>query len=633
MKKLVLFFATIILTYSSSIAQTTVDEGAVIAYVNSDRTQILTVRKDSSPKVLFQSTNSIKLKDLAVLASTKDGKSLLIGGTFLYKRSGGAPDSVLGFVRIDSPFALKNKDGFEYTITNNRKFIGFNGGETPHKILKQIDPSFDVRKILPLGVLSDNEQDWYGTWAKNAAGNEVIFYHGKFDGSTTADSGRAVLVQGGYPQGEFHMTNLAVGKDGMMLAVVVDRLSSDNQQRAMLHRWIPGTQNNGNGIYQMSDLSPQIKGLQPAWNLDSSFGATLRIVRGAALPTAEIGLMLTPGDITFREFRYDGASIGALVDNGRSIPRQALPDSVFFFVGRTVAPAFNNEGETLPVHQRHNNGGDMMFSQTGDSVVFITSSAEEGDYAASPKKSGIWIFDIPAQQTYFVFNDVTKMERQPIFMGYKLKVIPPPPQGYIVLTPDTLKFDTVSIGYSQSRTTMISNPSVNGVSISVGLPSNDNFLVTGAAPDTLVGGASGTLTVLFAPTDKTPQMGEIVITYANDSVKKLILMGMGKDTVTGAVGEEVLGRFDVTVHPNPFSGIAKVDVQYDGTEGLNMYLADVLGRQYTISTSRLWNLRKDAVEQFEINSSALGLVPGNYTLFVKNGERTIARQIVLVREN
>ena len=182
-----------------------------------------------------------------------------------------------------------------------------------------------------------------------------------------------------------------------------------------------------------------------------------------------------------------------------------------------------------------------MFSWGGDSVVFITSNAETpgnvADWRASPENSGIFIYDLNAQQTYPVFNDITKMERQPIFMGYQLKVIPPPPQGSIVLSDDSIDFDTVIIGEDSTISITVANPTVNGVSIAVGLSPNDAFLVT-AAPDTLAGEATGTITVRFIPTAAVEETASIAITYAIDSTKTLFVRGVGKVKPADTTGSD-----------------------------------------------------------------------------------------------
>jgi hypothetical protein len=629
MKKFLLLFACAFIACAANAQQP-------FAFVNSDRTQILTVTEGGIPKVILESKaigtlQEIRTSHLAVLASTRDGKSLLVAGVFhFFNLNDDSKDSLQGFIRLDSPYALVGR------VSLDKKTIG--GKKVLHEISFTLeDPSYiEVRKPLPLGVLTPNEQEWYGTWAKNgSAPNSFQFFHGKFDGSGAVKVGTLPDGDPLLPTNEYHMTNICADNE-MMICAIVDQLNSDDQQRAKLWRWNPSWNQP-----QVSDLNG-IEGLRINQNLDSSFVCLLRIVPDQPNKTAEIGL--TPedeGDIDFYTFRYDGANIALGSPSGRKIRWDVLPDSLYFFTGITNEPSGpGDDRETQGRNMRHVNGGDMMFSQTGDSVVFVTSNAvtpnNSADWYASPERSGIWIYDIAAQwpQAKLVYNNPLKMERQPIFMGYTPKIIPPPPQGSITISVDTLQFDSVIVGKTKSLTLTISNPSENTVNgVAVGLPSNDAFIITSTIPDSLTAGQQVTVTAAFNPSAVGEVIASVITMYANgDSSKTFYLRGIGKQETGGAVRPDDLSGFNVSIHPNPFSGSANVDIQFDGREGLEVRLVDVLGRSYDLNASRNMSFDKNASEQIMIDRSQLKLAPGSYTLYVKNGERTISRQLILVSE-
>ena len=105
---IIAFISIFISTQSFAQLDTTLTR---VVFTNSDRTQILAKTAGSNKvDVLFQSASApggrfVNLKNLAILASTRDGKKLLVGGKFVYfDPTNSAPDSVWAIVRIDSPF-------------------------------------------------------------------------------------------------------------------------------------------------------------------------------------------------------------------------------------------------------------------------------------------------------------------------------------------------------------------------------------------------------------------------------------------------------------------------------------------------------------------------------------------------
>ncbi len=643
MKKLLLFISCLC-AFNSVRAQDIIDDGSPVLFVNSDRTQILRIETDeTAPKVLIQSTPLIKMSHLSILASTRNGKSLLIAGVFHFNDiNDNAPDSVQGFIKLDSPFTFVGVNNIPSDSLGRNRIL--------YKIPFVLEePGFiDVRKPLPLGALSPNEQDWYGHWAKNgAAPNAFEFYHGKFTGSgMTIDVGTLPDNDERLPSHEYHMSNLVPTEDGKLLCVVMDRLTQEEDLlRARLWRWTPGQQP------QITDMN-SIRSERNNWHMDSSFICLLREVPGQDNPTAEIGLMPNDvGDIIFYNFRYDESSVN-LQKNGREISRSVLPVEKFFFTGITGNPnGPGDDKETQSTNQRHVNGGDMMFSRTGDSVVFITSNAlttaGAADWYASPENSAVYIYNIAEQwpSAKLVYNNPAKMERQPIFMGKQWKIAVPPPPGTINVDKTSLNFGELFLKDNPSTKTMdvvITNPAANEASVtSIAISGTGelDYSVTGTTPPMttpfpLTEGQNVTVHVVFNPSVLGTRNATLTILFANgDSSRTVSLTGVGKADTTsgGAVDPEDLAGFNVSVHPNPFSGAANIDISYDRREGLEVRLVDVLGREYQIDADgvRAQMLSKDASEQFRLDSKALKLAPGSYTLFVKNGDRSISRQLIV----
>jgi hypothetical protein len=184
----------------------------------------------------------------------------------------------------------------------------------------------------------------------------------------------------------------------------------------------------------------------------------------------------------------------------------------------------------------------------------------------------------------------------------------------------------------------MTNPSTHTVTnIQVGLPTDDAFIITSSIPDSLQGGQNVTVTVAFNPSAKGEVKGSVTAMFANhpDSSTTLYLRGIGKVVDPGTVYPDGLAEFAVKVHPNPFSGSATIDVNYDGREGLEVRLVDILGREYDLLGSdmmRTMQLDKNAWEQLKVDRTQMQLASGNYTLFVKNGERILTRQVILIQE-
>jgi hypothetical protein len=626
--RLILVILAVVVLAGRSHSQVNTSDSTIIAFSFSDRDSIVSYQQFAAgTKTILKSNNAIKVDHLSVLGATSDGKSLLIGGKLNFiAPEDGTKDSIYGFFRIDLPFTLGT------IVSLDRKNIG-NIKILRHCWVPGIKP-------LPLGALSSNGSDWYGIFHKTG-GSKLVYYHGKFDGSGTTDS-LAVEAAGGLGEyatsGGYHMTNLSLAANGMLVCGIMDKLNTgdDRQQRLQIHRWRP-TAPTGETQFQSSQIN-SLKGQMGNHNVDSAFACLLRVIPGQNPPKAEIALWISktdPVNYEMYNFPYEtGVSLSK--DASRNIPGSALPDTLHYFQGwyGNVQNEFDDK-ETTTEMQRYNNGGDMMYDPTGDNVVFVAhDSGPEG--TVSGAKTGIWWYSIKdGGASTFLYNNPSKKERSPIYLGTKAYVEPPPPpSGTIVITPTELNFDTTEVGTSKLLQVTVSNPSDYSVYIKSIEPSgSDDYSIVGAVPifivpDSLKGKSSVVLTIKFSPTTVGHLTAAVKVNY-KDSSKVTIFHGEGYKKTSGGVVDNPT-KFSVTISPNPFRTSAHVSISSPEEIGYTVKLNDALGRNIAIDPLPYSYFRAGAAD-YEINAEALGLSAGTYYLTISGGGETVTRQLILTK--
>lgn len=615
---------------SSAMAQLLLPDTARIAFVNSDRTMILAKWVGGKLDTLIKSSATITLKNLAVLGSTNNGKSLLIGGRILFTFSL-QKDSLEGFFRVDSGFNLKPTDFYNPSLTP----LTFG----PITLLKRINLA-DVLKPLPLGTLTPNEQDWFGTWAKESNGaTEVWFYHGKFDGTGTVDS--VALLGSNHVLAGYHMTNITTTEDGQSMTVAIgDRILQD-KPRFQFITWKPSITGGGVAL-QSGDLTPAIATFRPTTNADSSFGFSLRTIPGGGgFPTAEIGLIPNKTrDLKYYSFRIQGTI--SLTDVGTGVPHTAIPDSIHMFTGQTGNPGNPDDDKEVITPQQggpFGNGGDIMFSQTGDSVVFVTCNKD--DYP-TPIQSSIWLYNRTTNKSTFVYNDPTKMERQPIFMGHVRRAAPP--AVYVAGTANFLQhnFDFGSV-YTDSTGTKATDLKTNSshpvviVSAAITGTGASSFSLVGAPtlPHTVNGNASQAYTVAFAPKSITTFDAQLVLHYKDslqrdDSTQIIDLHGVGvKRPVVGYVNTTAEKFFSMTLSPNPFNTSTEVRVSAIKTGAISLELINISGSSVYKSEVRAITTGEET--NFHLDTKALNLAQGSYYLLLHTPDGDVMRKAMIVK--
>lgn len=602
-----------------------------IAFVNSDRTAILAKKVGGKLDTLFttkilQADRYVKLRNLSVLASTRDGKSLLIAGVAIFlNQISGTLDSAAAFARIDSPFT---NTGLVEGLANPLRV----GGAT---ILKFIfSPEITYTKALPLGTLSSDGTEWWGTWSKAQGGDpQQIFYHGKFTGLGSFDSVK--LTGSDAPSSGYHMTNIAVSEDNKtMLTVIFDKIIQNLPPRARLLSWTPGI--SGAGVpLQAVEFTSLIK--KP----DSVFAFFFRVLpqtqQGIIL--AELGLgPANPAKITLYQLRIINSGVTALTSSSRTILRSALPTDIHFFIGNTNNPGSDfDDRETVVPTRGHpfGNGGDIMPSFGGDSVVFVTCNKSDQATAA---ESGIYIYDLRTNIATLVQNDVTKMERQPIFMGSVPKAVPYK-VGTAVLDKTSIDFGKHFIGDPDAVINVLLTDNTNSLvkvtSAAISGADQANFTVTpGAAlPATVQGQGTLNFAVKFHPTAEKDYSATLTIHYV-DSLDKKEKDSILTIPITG-IGAKNLGvkstasSFDLSVVPNPFTSSTQINIVAREGGSTSLEIRDLLGKD--IYSSKSLTLGAGEKFTYTFDAKALHLVPGTYFVIVRSAGDELTRQVIYLK--
>ncbi len=650
---LILFTIFSMLTADVSFAQTDTILTRIV-YTNSDRLAILAKTVGvNKVDTLFQTAtdargNTVTVKNLAILASTKDGKSLLIGAKMIYNTTVQSVDSLWAIARIDSPFA--NIGGKINTVAGTiggAKILKHFGFDEVQSIL-----DFSADKMMPLGELTPDEQQWYVTLNKSAPGNGAQwFFHGNLSGAGTTDSVLVSQVNSAAAAlDDYHMSNLAVSDNGsIMLAMVFDQILT-NSPRLQLFQWTPGAPAGTVGF--QADVITSLPNFRPFGNTDTCFGFLFRVIPNQPNPTAEIALAPNvKGDLTLYSFRYDGGGSIQLNPNAsRTIPRSILGDNLtglHFFTGVTGTPKLPDDGkEVITPYQGapNGNGGDMMFSPDGNSVVFVTCG--NNDYA-SPSSSEIGIYDINQAKFTLVQNDLLAMERQPIFTANVVhKFIPPPPPPYqvgkAIIDMPSIDFGSNFIGDpSATAKVKLTDTTSSLVIVTQGFisgPAGSIFTVTSSpsVPATISGHGLVTFTVNFTPLAAQTYLDTLVIHYkdslqkaADDSIFVIPLTGIGVKKSTGGVQSSSPSSFDLSIAPNPFTSSTKITVTAREAGMASLEIRDLLGKD--IYSSKALILGAGEKFAYSLDANTLHLVPGAYFVIVRSGADEITRQVIYVK--
>ena len=603
----------LLLVITGSLSSAFAQSSTRFAFVNKER-NLIYIHEGDQKDTLFLPIASQKFgaSRLAVLGSAPDGKSLLVAGRIHFAAIGtGEQDSIQGFFRVPIPEHGKPLD----SVTM------FRDGRILRRVFE------NTTKVLPLGAITPDGNSWYGIWMSSAPNNpKFIMYHGNFNQNDifgnltdTAFTEGADSFDGGY-----HMTNVTTTADGnMFIFAIIDKLQSGGLEIVRMVRWRPGSQP------LLSDITNRIPDLGLEYSPDKSTAFAIRGAGTADNPRLFMAVVTKPDDeeITIYELaNLAQPSFGAAASRG-TIYRASLPQNYDFFTGYT-----GNNDDVYAQAPQQGNGGDMMFNRDGSKVIFVTRSFIE-DLNTRPQYSAIFEYDISGGSITELYNDVTKEERQPIFVD-GTGILPEPPQ-VVTVTPSNITLPAaIYIGEDTTLVFTIKNTGTVDASIkSVALGSSPGFAITSnsigaTAPYafTLIPEQEATFTLTFTPTSVGNFNGTMTVSWSDDSSRTVSFSGRGANKPIESVERPYTEVFTLSVSPNPMTSASVVTLKGVETSNVSLELVDATGRAVWNATSKL---NAGTESKFDLNAQELSA--GSYFLIVRANDVVTMRQVVVTK--
>ncbi|HET9136607.1 MAG TPA: choice-of-anchor D domain-containing protein [Candidatus Kapabacteria bacterium] len=626
---------------SVSLAQKYLPDTARIAFVNSDRHAILAKRL-GAPNVdtLIKSMGTASFSNLSVLASKRDGSSLLVAGTVTFPKPDGSGTMFTYDIlsKVDTPFFF----------SGNAKDIKFNAQHTKITALGsfnllQVYSAPDPSQLkFPIGTLTQNENDWYVTWTKTAVGLlPCWFYHGKFDGSDAIiDSFQLDLSN----IGDYHMTNLMTTPDNRNMLVAFATGKSSENTVVKVQQWNPRPDIGQTSVFQQTEITGKMRNLAAGvGNVDSSFGFLLRSFSDTRAEITFVQKNRTLTNYTFEVGKTDLTQS----PNNRIIPATALPNGFGMFVGFTGSPVTQDDGKEVYSSAAQpggggGNGGDIAYNSNGDSVVFIScSNTTDGGNLADSVHSQIWVYRFGDPKATLVHSDEHAMERQPIFMGTSPRLAPAPPYepGKGTLAQTSLDFGKIKINKNDTKTVILNSITSGRITVDkIELdPSTAPYTVTSVSPVpfNIAGGGSANFSVKFAPTVIGTYPASIHISYhdslnvdfVHDSVLTVAITGIAE--TDQSVSPEAEKYFSMTLVPNPLKNSAQVEVTAKENGALSIEIVNAAGASLYKSASKY--LASGEQTTFAFNASELGLSDGTYYVLLHTPQGDVMRKAVVIK--
>jgi hypothetical protein len=615
MKHSLRLFSVLILLVIAGSVSSAFAQSTRFAFVNKER-NLIYIHEGEQKDTLFLPVPAQKFRAerLAVLGSTADGKSLLVGGQIYYAAVGsGAQAMVQGFFRIPIPEHGKQLD-FTTLITQG-------------KILRQVYEN--TTKILPLGVITPDGQRWFGTWMSAAPNNPSFkVYHGRFDqnGDMTNTDSAEVTGADAFDAG-YHMSNLTTTEDGVkLLFVVVDKLTSGGQNRARIGRWVPGTP----VAFTGDQLTAQFKSIVggAAAIPDLAFGFAVRGIGTTDNAKMQLAVATQANNDEITIYEIQNVANPTLSSNQikGTINRAILPSDLNFFTGWTP-----NEDDVYSEAPQLGNGGDMMFSRDGQNVIFVVREWPE-QHTIRPAASAIYEYGLTSGQVNLLWNDVTKEERQPIFVD-GTGIIPLAEQK-LQITPSSLQMGTVVIDGSTKATQRFTIKNVGTVDASVtevSMFSTPAFTfganslgATAPYAFTLAPEQEAWFDVNFMPESAGATTANITVKWSTDSSRTFTATGTGQ--TQGSVARDYREVFTFSVAPNPVQNAATISLKGVETSNVALELVDATGRTVWSATSKL---TAGSTSTFDLN--AQNLAAGSYFLVVRAADVQGVSQVVITK--
>jgi hypothetical protein len=627
---------------SVSLAQKYLPDTARIAFVNSDRHAILAKRL-GAPNVdtLIKSMGTASFSNLSVLASKRDGSSLLVAGTVTFPKPDGSGTMFTYDIlsKVDTPFFFSGNAKDIKFNTQHTKIIAL-GSFNLLQVYSAPDPS---QLKFPIGTLTKDENDWYVTWTKTAVGLlPCWFYHGKFDGTDkdapVIDSFQLDLSN----IGDYHMTNLMTTDDNRSMLVAFATGKSSENTVVKIQQWTPNPDQGQTSVFQQTEITGKMRNLAAGiGNVDSSFGFLLR---SFSSNRAEISFVQKNRDLTNYSFEIGKTDFQT---TNRKIPASALPSGLGLFVGFTESPLTQfdgkeNYGSAAAPGGGGGNGGDIAYNLNGDSVVFITcSNTIDGGNRADSIHSQIWLYSYITNKASLIHSDEHAMERQPIFMGTSPRLAPAPPYepGKGTLAQTSLDFGKIKINKNDTKTVNLNSITSGRITVDkIELdPSTAPYTVTSVSPVpfNITGGGSANFSVKFAPTVIGTYTASLRISYhdslnvdfVHDSVLTVAITGIAE--TDQSVSPEAEKYFSMTLVPNPLKNSAQVEVTAKENGALSIEIVNAAGASLYKSASKY--LAAGEQTTFAFKASELGLSDGTYYVLLHTPQGDVMRKAVVIK--
>jgi hypothetical protein len=304
----------------------------------------------------------------------------------------------------------------------------------------------------------------------------------------------------------------------------------------------------------------------------------------------------------------------------------------FFSGSRGTLPSGKQYTEVDPYAIQLGAGGDINFSMTGDSAVFVTHEAPD-DISMRFKKSAIYLYDFNTGEASLVYNDTNRLELQPTFIMAPYTI--PQPEGTLSLSANSLNFGTVDTPTTSApKSVTLTNSAAAGAksiridSVTLVGPNASSFAWTGTVPATIaVGDAGVTLDFTFTASLPAGTKTAVARVYWNGSTtpNTITLTATAKVQPPNAVGLDN-ARASIFVSPNPFTSTVNVGVIAEESGRLEVSLFNVLGKELANSALTVARGQKQNVT---FDARALDLAQGTYYVSITlNGQSSI-RQVVL----
>jgi hypothetical protein len=603
-----LFIVLILLVMAGSVSSAFA-QSTRFAFVNKERNLIYIHEGDQKDTLFLPiAASKFRAERIAVLGSTSDGKSLFIAGKIMFAAIGsGVQDSLVGFFRIPIP-----EHGKQLSMTQLL---------TEGKILREVNE--EVTKILPLGVITPDNNHWYAIWGSSAPNNpSFTFYHGNFNESAKPDNSNVdtaiVTGQGAFEAG-YHTSNVTCTEDGNMgMFVVVDQLLTDGLEKVKIVRWTPGS----NPVF--TDITSKFP--SSVGSPDKAFAFAIRGIGPSSQAKMQMAVVTEPDNATITIYELQNLANPSFNNPKATISRSALPNGWDFFTGYT-----GNSGDVYSQAPQQGNGGDMMFNRDGSKVIFITRESPENELLRA-ESSAIFEYGLTSGQINLLYNDTKQQERQPIFVD-GTGIIPEPEQ-IIEVTPASLDFGTVMVPNSKTMQFTITNVGTVEANITnVTLGPNADYKITadpagGVAPYAfkLAPGGAGVFDVTFTPAAKGTSSSSFSVSWGTDKSVTRTITGAGDVQGGGSVARDYREVFTFSVAPNPVHGAAVISLKGVETSNASLELVDATGRSVWSAASKL---NAGATSTFDLN--AQNLAAGSYFLIVRANDVQAMSQVVITK--